>query len=57
MSLAMLSVNQLKKIGREYGLNHTKEMGKTELIDALTGGLMAWAEKELNAVHMHSMSE
>lgn len=46
----MLSVNQLKKASREYGIQGTASMSKVELIDALTGGLMVWAERALNEV-------
>lgn len=44
--LSQMKGNQLRHIAAHYGVKNTPMMGKQQMVDILTDGLLKWAERE-----------
>jgi hypothetical protein len=47
--LSREDINSLRRFAAEYGVQGTAWMSKAELIQAVTSGLLEWAEREVLA--------
>ena len=45
--LSGMSIQTLRHVASEYGLQNINQMGKENLVSELATGIMAWAESEL----------